>query len=80
MNDLDKLRILLPHWIEHNTGHGREFAKWAQTLAASGETDIAGLLTKAAVALQDAESNLLQALKKAGGPLEGHDDHHHSPE
>jgi len=71
---------MLPHWIEHNSGHGREFEEWAQTLAASGEPDIAGLLNKAAVSLRDAESNLLQALEKAGGPLKMHGGHSHSPE
>ena len=34
MNDLEKLRVILPHWIEHNIGHGREFANWAETLSA----------------------------------------------
>ena len=28
MDNLEKLRILLQHWIEHNGGHVAEFAKW----------------------------------------------------
>ena len=25
----DKLRALLPHWIEHNAGHAADFHLWA---------------------------------------------------
>ena len=25
MNETDKLRVLIPHWIEHNEEHAREF-------------------------------------------------------
>ena len=28
MNEIDKFRILLPHWIEHNKNHEEEFNKW----------------------------------------------------
>ena len=28
-NDLAKLRILLPHWIEHNDEHATSFQEWA---------------------------------------------------
>ena len=30
--DIDKLRMLIPHWIEHNEGHAAEFRKWATKL------------------------------------------------
>jgi hypothetical protein len=29
MNDVDKLRLLLPHWIEHNAEHAAQYAEWA---------------------------------------------------
>ena len=28
-SDVEKLRILLPHWIEHNQEHAAEFRSWA---------------------------------------------------
>jgi len=28
-DDLAKLRILLPHWIEHNEEHAASFQRWA---------------------------------------------------
>ncbi len=79
MDDLDKLRVMLPHWIEHNSGHGGEFLQWAGTMEAAGKPDIAELLKRAAASLRDAEAALAAALGKAGGPLAapGHD-HSHS--
>ena len=77
MNDLEKLRVILPHWIEHNNGHGQEFAKWADNLSSSGEKEIAALLKKAQSFLNDADDALKEALKIAGGPLEGSSHHHH---
>lgn len=77
MNDLEKVRIILPHWIEHNIDHGREFAKWAKTLSAIGEKDLAALLKKAEAFLQDADAVLQEALSKAGGKMGDNGSHHH---
>lgn len=83
MKDVDKLRVLLPHWIEHNHEHGAEFFRWAETLAID-TPEIAGLLRRAAEALQSAQHSLEEALHRAGGPLAApsHDSssqhHHHS--
>lgn len=79
MNDLDKLRVMLPHWIEHNSGHGGEFLQWAGTMEAAGKPDIAELLKRAAASLRNAEAALRDALGKAGGPLAAPGGgHHHS--
>lgn len=78
MDDLDKLRVMLPHWIEHNSGHGGEFLQWAGTMEAAGKPDIAELLKSAAASLRDAEAALGDALAKAGGPLAAPGGHHHS--
>ncbi|MDW7772907.1 MAG: hypothetical protein SCH71_08460 [Desulfobulbaceae bacterium] len=77
MKDLDKLRVMLPHWIEHNTGHGSEYARWSQLLAAGGLDEIAGLLKKAEGSIMEADAALKEALRKAGGPVNGHGHHHH---
>ena len=77
MNDLEKLRVVLPHWIEHNIGHGREFANWAETLSSAGEEEIASLLKKAEVLLQEADSVLKETLAKAGGKMSDESHHHH---
>jgi len=77
MKDLDKLRVILPHWIEHNSGHGKEYAHWARLMASSGEVELAGLLDKAAASIVEADAVLNEALRKAGGPVEGNNGHHH---
>lgn len=35
MNELEKLRVLLPHWIEHNHEHTQAFRTWAERAKAS---------------------------------------------
>ena len=82
INDLDKLRMMLPHWIEHNSGHGREYAQWSRLLAESGRNGIAELLKKAEASISEADTALKEALRLAGGPLKADEHHHHhnSPE
>jgi len=60
---------MLPHWINHNQGHGGEFAQWAEKLTADSP-EVAQLLRDAVQSLQKAQSRLEEALSKAGGPLE----------
>ncbi|MCW5203598.1 hypothetical protein VU10_02760 [Desulfobulbus sp. US1] len=82
MNDIDKLRVMLPHWINHNQGHGGEFAQWAKKLTADSP-EVAQLLRDAVQSLQKAQSYLEEALNKAGGPLEapgGQGKHEHNHE
>ncbi len=78
MSDLEKLRVMLPHWIEHNRGHGEEFSRWAERLAAEN-AGVAALLQDAVRSLQQAQDALEEALARAGGPLEEphHHEHHH---
>ncbi len=83
MNDLDKLRVMLPHWIEHNQSHAGEFSQWQEKLA-SDAPEVAQLLATAVHSLQEAQTALEETLKKAGGALEsahghshGHHHHHH---
>jgi hypothetical protein len=79
MNDLDKLRVMLPHWIEHNHGHGAEFSQWIEKLEKTSP-ETAALLSKAVHSLRDAQNFLEDALNKAGGPLAApghkHEDDH----
>ncbi|MCI5194934.1 MAG: hypothetical protein D3919_01630 [Candidatus Electrothrix sp. AW5] len=81
MKDIEKLRVMLPHWIDHNQGHGGEFAQWAEKLA-DDSPEVVALLREAVQSLEKAQRSLEEALEKAGGPLEmpeGHDQkHHHS--
>lgn len=76
LSETDKLRVLLPHWIEHNNGHIAEFNKWKKVAAENGE-DLAEGIEKAISAMNEAGESLEDVLKKLGGPVEGHHHHHH---
>jgi len=84
MEIIEKLRVMLPHWIEHNRGHGKEFARWAEEIAAT-EPDLAKQLQRAVHSLEHAQEALEHALAQIGGPAEeaggghqhGHGHHHH---
>lgn len=76
MNNLEKLRVLLPHWLEHNASHRGEFAHWAG-LIGEGHQEVAVHLKRAADALQAADTALREALRSSGGELSGHGHHHH---
>ncbi|HUT14666.1 MAG TPA: hypothetical protein VMY98_00280 [Anaerolineae bacterium] len=70
MNDRDKLRVLLPHWIEHNKEHADEFRHWAER-AGPAQSDV----LEAAGSLEAVNRVLTRALDKLGGPL-AHDVSH----
>ncbi|MDY7039790.1 MAG: hypothetical protein SVX38_02885 [Chloroflexota bacterium] len=72
MNDIEKLRVLLPHWIEHNSEHAAEFRVWAQRTRAGGQEGPASDIALAAEELEWANEELAAALEKLGGPLERH--------
>lgn len=65
MNEIEKLRVLLPHWIEHNEEHAAEFRQWAKRAGEAGVEIIA-----AAHQMESVNRSLRAALKKLGGALE----------
>jgi hypothetical protein len=81
MKQVEKLRVLLPHWIEHNLGHGEECRKWANLAREEGQEKIAEYIDNAVAAMQEVNKLLESALKEAGGPAQGdageHHHHHH---
>jgi len=64
MEETRKLRVLLPHWIEHNGEHAGEFREWAER---AGEARNA--LLDAARLVDEANARLQEALEQLGGPL-----------
>jgi len=67
MDETEKLRVLLPHWIEHNGEHAQEFRDYAER---SGQ--VKDQLLAAARLLEEANARLSAALDELGGPLEHH--------
>lgn len=81
MTDVEKLRALLPHWIEHNTEHANEFYVWIERIQAADQTHVADHLEAAAEKLEQVNRELQTAL----GHLDGVDHvavndltHHHA--
>ena len=65
LHEQDKLRVLIPHWIEHNNEHSLEFRQWAGQ-AGDASSDILA----AAESMTGVNVSLAAALEKLGGPLE----------
>ncbi|MGD2155753.1 MAG: hypothetical protein PVG14_10095 [Anaerolineales bacterium] len=63
MNEVEKLRVLIPHWIEHNREHEGEFRRWAKQAGEASEDILA-----AAEDIKDANKALKAALEKLGDP------------
>jgi hypothetical protein len=71
MNETDKLRVLIPHWIEHNSEHADEFRRWAEQAG-----DAAADILAAAEAMVLINESLVSALEKLGGALAWPHNHH----
>ena len=69
---MEKLRILLPHWIEHNHNHEAEFKKWAEQIRNEGEGAVADLLDAlSGNAMHDRAREIIEAHREnAGSALE----------
>ncbi len=75
MGQLEKLQVLLPHWIEHNQGHTQECRKWADQI---DDPEVCSSLEKACAAMEEVTRYLQTALNAAGGAKDdGHGHHHH---
>ena len=72
---VEKLQILLPHWVEHNQRHAAEFSKWAAAARAEGAVKLAALLEQAAANMLATDELLKKGVAEAGVPAGGH--HHH---
>jgi hypothetical protein len=64
--DEEKLRVLLPHWIEHNAEHASEFRTWAEKARATGQEQVAEEIALAAKELGWVNEALRAALEKLG--------------
>ena len=67
MNEVEKLRVLIPHWIEHNQEHAAEFRKWSEQAGVAAPEILA-----AADEMIQANVSLTAALEKLGGALAYH--------
>jgi len=59
MNDLEKLKHLLSHWMEHNDAHAKTYIEWAEKAESLERKDISDILKQIA-----SDSNKLNELFK----------------
>ncbi len=62
--DMEKLEILLKHWVEHNEEHGGEFEKWAEKAKALGRNDVNNNILQAIEKMREANEFLVKASEK----------------
>ena len=75
--DIEKLQMLLAHWLQHNESHGKEYAKWAAVTRNAGHTATAEYVEEAVELLAKSDKAFEKALQSIGGPGRGHQHHHH---
>lgn len=64
MTELEKLKHLLEHWIEHNDSHIKTYNEWAEKVASLGEKELAGILEQIADESRNLEKLFNQAIHK----------------
>jgi nickel/cobalt exporter len=75
--DIEKLQMLITHWLQHNESHGKEYAKWATVAREAGHSTAAECIEEAVGLLAKADRAFEKALAAVGGPGKGHQHHHH---
>jgi hypothetical protein len=64
MNDSEKLRIILTHWMDHNEEHAGEYRRWAEKSAEASPD-----LLAAVEGMKEVNRSLARAVERLGGPL-----------
>ena len=64
MNEKEKLRVLVDHWIEHNRDHADEFREWARRARDFAGEAAGDNILQAAGRLEEANEFLLRAAEE----------------
>jgi hypothetical protein len=71
--DVDKIRILLSHWVEHSREHAAEFFEWAERIKGLASNEVVLHLRSSGEAMEKVTKHLQAALNHFGGvPEKGH--------
>ncbi len=62
MQDVEKFRVLIEHWIEHNAAHGAEFEKWARRARDADLEEVSQDISAAADVLREINGRLRDAI------------------
>ncbi|NPV10014.1 MAG: hypothetical protein HPY83_18875 [Anaerolineae bacterium] len=66
-DERERLKVLLPHWMEHNAEHAEEFRRWAERVRGVGGESAADRIMAAAQAMEKAIAELEAALASLEG-------------
>ena len=44
MDDVEKLKTLLPHWMKHNDEHAKTYKNWAEKMSSLGKKELSEVL------------------------------------
>ncbi|MBT9159726.1 MAG: hypothetical protein AAGB97_02750 [Dehalococcoidia bacterium] len=64
MDEREKLRVLVDHWIEHNRDHAEEFQEWARRARDFAKEAAGDNILKAVGRLEEANEFLLRAAEE----------------
>ncbi|NOZ25751.1 MAG: hypothetical protein GXO94_06660 [Nitrospirae bacterium] len=64
MNEIEKLRRLLHHWMEHNDEHANVYRQWAGKARSFGRADVSAVLERLEQETRSLNRLLEEALEK----------------
>lgn len=67
MSDLERLKILIVHWIEHNREHAQTYKEWADKAEALKRKDVSLLLQKIATETEGLNNSFEEVLRLLQG-------------
>lgn len=63
MDDMDKLKHLIGHWIEHNAEHEKTYMDWSDMALEAGNRELCEILRDIAAKTKGMEKLFLKARK-----------------
>jgi ABC-type multidrug transport system ATPase subunit len=66
-SEMDKLKILLDHWMKHNLEHADTYIQWAEKIKTLGNPGLAGILNEIAVETKKVDGIFERARKSITG-------------
>ncbi len=63
MTELEKLKHLIKHWMEHNDAHVKTYSEWASKAESLGKKELADILKQIAAETEKQEELFKKAFK-----------------
>ena len=63
MEERDRLRVMVEHWIKHNEAHFDEYQRWAEKAGSLGMEEVKGRILHAVEQIKKANEILRSALE-----------------